>query len=87
MHTLSLKREKWDGTRIPQITRIKDKKEMISIKNFKHQDITEKIIEAAFKVHNNLGSGFLEKVYQNSPVIELRSLDFLLKQQVLKLGF
>ena len=60
---------------------------MISIKNFKHQVITEKIIEAAFKVHNNLGSGFLEKVYQNSPVIELRSLDFLLKQQVLKLGF
>jgi len=60
---------------------------MIFIENFKHQDITEQIIGAAFKVHNNLGSGFLEKVYQNSLVIELRSLDFLLKQQVLKLGF
>ena len=45
--------------------------------NFKHQDITEKIIGAAYNVHNNLGSGFLEKVYQNSLAIELRSLDFL----------
>ena len=47
------------------------------MENFKHQDITEKIIGAAYKVHNNLGSGFLEKVYQNSLAIELRSLDFL----------
>ena len=45
--------------------------------NFKHQDITEKIIGAAYNVHNNLGSGFLEKVYQNSLAIELQSLDFL----------
>ena len=47
------------------------------MENFKHQDITEKIIGAAYKVHNNLGSGFLEKVYQNSLAIELQSLDFL----------
>ena len=34
---------------------------------------TEKIIEAAYKVHNTLGSGFLESVYQNSFTIERRS--------------
>lgn len=43
----------------------------------KHHDITEKIIGAAYKVHNTLGSGFLEKVYQNSLAIELKSLGFL----------
>ena len=47
------------------------------MENIKHKDITEKIIGAAYKVHNNLGSGFLEKVYQNSLAIELRSLGFL----------
>ncbi|CAD7766655.1 MAG: PD-(D/E)XK nuclease superfamily protein [Candidatus Argoarchaeum ethanivorans] len=38
----------------------------------KHHHITEKIIGAAYKVHNTLGSGFLEKVYQNSLAIELK---------------
>ena len=39
----------------------------------KHYHITEKIIGAAYNVHNTPGSGFLEKVYQNSLAIELRS--------------
>ncbi len=42
----------------------------------KHHHITEKIIGAAYNVHNTLGSGFLEKVYQNSLAIELRSFGF-----------
>ncbi len=33
--------------------------------------ISEKIIGCAFKVSNTLGSGFLEKVYQNALMIEL----------------
>jgi len=37
----------------------------------KHEELTAKIIECAFKVHNNLGFGFLESVYQNALVIEL----------------
>jgi GxxExxY protein len=37
----------------------------------KHQEITGKIIEAAYKVHNTLGFGFLENVYQNALIIEL----------------
>jgi GxxExxY protein len=41
------------------------------MKNYKWREITKKIIGAAYKVHNTPGSGFLEKVYQNSLVIEL----------------
>ena len=37
----------------------------------KHEDLTGKIIEAAYKVHNTLGFGFLENVYQNALSIEL----------------
>jgi GxxExxY protein len=43
-----------------------------------HYHITEKIIGAAYSVHNTLGSGFLEKVYQNSLAIELRSFGFII---------
>jgi len=37
----------------------------------KYAELTEKIIRCAFTVHNNLGFGFLEKVYENSLIIEL----------------
>lgn len=40
----------------------------------KHKDITELIIKAFYTVYNTLGYGFLEKVYQNALVIELRKL-------------
>ena len=42
----------------------------------KHQDKTEKIIQAFYKVYNNLGYGFLEKVYQKALVIELTKMGF-----------
>jgi len=45
------------------------------------QDLTSKIIAAAFKVHNALGSGFLEKVYENSLVIELTKAGLKAQQQ------
>ncbi len=32
----------------------------------KHSELTAKIIECAYKVHNTLGYGFLEIVYQNA---------------------
>jgi GxxExxY protein len=38
----------------------------------KYSNLTEKIIKAAYTVHNVLGFGFLEKVYQNALIIELR---------------
>jgi GxxExxY protein len=34
--------------------------------------ITEKIIGCAYRVYNSLGSGFLEKVYENALAMELR---------------
>ena len=37
----------------------------------KHQDLTSKIIQCAYKVHNTLGFGFLEIIYQNALLIEL----------------
>jgi len=37
----------------------------------RHQDLSEKIIKAAYRVHNELGHGFLEKVYKNALAIEL----------------
>lgn len=39
-----------------------------------HQDITDKIIKAFYNVYNILGYGFQEKVYENSMIIELKSL-------------
>jgi len=44
-------------------------------------DLTEKIIGAAFQVHNRLGQGFLEKVYENALVKELKALGLAVDQQ------
>jgi GxxExxY protein len=35
--------------------------------------LTEQIIACAYRVHNTLGAGFLEKVYENAMVIELEA--------------
>ena len=48
---------------------------------YKHHEVTEKIIGAAYKVHNILGYGFLEKVYQNSLIIELRKSGFSVEDE------
>ena len=40
--------------------------------DYKFQELSEKIIAAAFRVHGELGQGFLEKVYQNVLAIELK---------------
>lgn len=34
--------------------------------NYKHSDVTEKIIKEAYYVYNALGHGFLEKVYETA---------------------
>ena len=39
-----------------------------------HEETTSKIIGAFYTVYNTLGYGFLEKVYENAMVIELRKL-------------
>ena len=40
-------------------------------KDFSLQPVTQQIIDAAFEVHNVLGFGFLEKVYQRAMQAEL----------------
>ena len=39
-----------------------------------HQELTDQVIKAFYKVYNTLGFGFLERVYQNALFIELRNL-------------
>ena len=39
---------------------------------FKHKELTDKIIKTFYGVYNKLGYGFLEKVYENAMMIELR---------------
>lgn len=47
----------------------------------KHEEITNDIIKAFYKVYNVLGYGFLEKVYENAMRIELRQMGFFVEQQ------
>ena len=46
-----------------------------------HEALTRRIIGAAMEVHNTLGSGFLEKVYENALVLELRASGLRVEQQ------
>ena len=40
-------------------------------RNYIHSELTEKIIGCAYEVYNQLGYGFLEKVYENAMMIKL----------------
>jgi len=50
--------------------------------NYLYSDITGLVLKAFFKVYNQLGYGFLEKVYENALMIELRKLGLKCMQQV-----
>ena len=41
--------------------------------NLLHKNITDIILKSYYKVYNNLGYGFLEKVYENALLYELRN--------------
>ena len=43
--------------------------------------LTHKVIGCAYKVHNTLGFGFLEKVYENSLKLELKKHGIHVRQQ------
>jgi GxxExxY protein len=47
----------------------------------KHEEITEKIIQAFYKVYNTLGYGFLEKVYLNAMFIELKKMGLKVEKE------
>lgn len=43
--------------------------------------LTEKVIGCAYAVHNALGAGFVEKVYENALWLELTAAGLLVRQQ------
>ena len=54
---------------------------MDETKDIVYKDLSYKIIELALKVHNELGCGFLEKVYENALMILLDKEGIPAKQQ------
>jgi GxxExxY protein len=51
------------------------------VKDLLYAEITEKIIGAAFAVHNALGKGLSEKTYENALVVKLQNLGLKVRQQ------
>ncbi|MDZ4149306.1 MAG: GxxExxY protein [Flavobacteriaceae bacterium] len=46
-----------------------------------HEDTTGKVIKAFYKVYNELGYGFLEKVYENALYLELTAMGLYCEKQ------
>ncbi|HKO76217.1 MAG TPA: GxxExxY protein [Flavobacterium sp.] len=46
-----------------------------------HQELTDVIIKTFYEVYNELGYGFLEKVYQNSLYLELKNKGYKVEAQ------
>ena len=46
-----------------------------------HEELTSTIIKTFYEVYNELGYGFLEKVYQNSLYLELKNKGFKVEAQ------
>lgn len=44
-------------------------------------ELIKKVIGAAYRVHNNLGAGFLESVYEKAMLIELKKYGLKVKRQ------
>jgi GxxExxY protein len=53
----------------------------IKTDNYKHTEITDKVIKGFYKVYNTLGYGFLEKVYENALFIELKEMGLYVEKQ------
>ena len=50
--------------------------------SFPHKELTEKIISAAIAVHRELGPGFVESIYENALLIELKRRGHCVRHQV-----
>ena len=46
-----------------------------------NDELTSNIIKTAFNVYNELGTGFLEKVYHNAMIIELQLMGFKVESE------
>ena len=49
--------------------------------NYIYSELTNKIIGSAYRVFEELGAGFLEKVYENAMIIELEEQGLQVQQQ------
>ena len=49
--------------------------------NFIYKELSSKILNCAFTVHDTLGCGFLEKVYENALIVELKNRKIEVKTQ------
>ena len=49
--------------------------------DLKHKELTDGILKTFYEVYNELGYGFLEKVYQNSMYIELKNKRYKVEAQ------
>ncbi len=63
------------------MTLVKNKKEPRINTDTELNELSEKIIAAAFEISNVLGVGFLEKVYENALIIELNKRGIKTQQQ------
>jgi len=50
--------------------------------DYQYSDLTNKIIHCFYNVYNSLGYGFLEKVYENSLMLELKQNGLFVVQQM-----
>ena len=51
------------------------------MENYKHKELTSAIIGCFYDVYNELGFGFLEKVYENALMMELETKGFVVEKQ------
>lgn len=50
--------------------------------DFKHKDLSQKIIGVFFEVYNELGAGFLESVYQRSLTLALETTGLTVESRI-----
>jgi GxxExxY protein len=50
---------------------------------YPHSGITDRIIKSAIEVHKNLGPGFLENIYENALILELKQKGLKVEDQKL----
>ena len=48
---------------------------------YKHSELTGEVLRCAFEVHNHLGCGFLEKVYERALIFELKAIGIKVEPQ------
>ncbi|MGD0077280.1 MAG: GxxExxY protein [Sedimentisphaerales bacterium] len=60
----------------------------MSTNNIVHKELSYKIVGCAMEVHSQLGSGFLEKVYENALMVLFRKEGIAARQQTpIKVNF